>query len=119
LVLLCRVFCSSGWQSVESAVFESVGGAFESHDVCVVNEPVDHGCGNYVVGEDFAPTTEGHVRVVSTASKINGQGRSRKVGALVIYPAETNCITLKSPKPGDVWDLRTSQIQAIRERRWR
>jgi hypothetical protein len=40
-------------------VFESVAVAFEGDDFGVVNEAVDHGGGDDVVAEDFAPAAEG------------------------------------------------------------
>jgi len=43
-VLHCRV-----------AVFEPVAVAFECDDVGVVDETIDHGCGDDIVAEDFAP----------------------------------------------------------------
>jgi hypothetical protein len=49
------------WGAAEVAVFESVAVSFEGDDFGVVHEPVDHGCGNDVVAEDFAPAAEGFV----------------------------------------------------------
>ena len=51
----------SRWDAAEVAVFEPVGVAFEGDDFGVVDEPVDHGGGDDVVAEDFAPAAEGLV----------------------------------------------------------
>jgi hypothetical protein len=40
----------------EVSVLESVGVASEGDDFGVVDEPVDHGGGDDLVAEDFAPT---------------------------------------------------------------
>jgi hypothetical protein len=45
------------------AVFVSVAVAFEGDDFGVVDEPVDHGGGDDVVAEDFAPAAEDLVEV--------------------------------------------------------
>ena len=50
-----------GWvgeDAAEVSVFESVGVAFEGDDFGVVDEPVDHGSGDDLVAEDFAPAAE-------------------------------------------------------------
>src|SRR4051794_36068425 len=47
-----------GWGAAEVAVFEAVAVAFEGDDFGVVDEAVDHGCGDDVVAEDFAPAAE-------------------------------------------------------------
>jgi hypothetical protein len=47
--------------AAEVSVFESVGVAFEGDDFGVVDEAVDHGGGDDVVAEDFAPAAEGLV----------------------------------------------------------
>jgi hypothetical protein len=41
--------------------FEAVAVAFEGDDLGVVDEAVDHGCGDHVVAEDLAPAAEGLV----------------------------------------------------------
>ena len=46
----------------EVAVFEPVGVALDVDDFGVVDEPIDHGGGDGVVAEDFAPAAEGLVR---------------------------------------------------------
>ena len=51
----------AGWDAAEVAVFESVAVAFEGDDFGVVDEPVDHGGGDDVVAEHFAPAAEGLV----------------------------------------------------------
>ena len=43
------------------AAFEPVAGAFETDDVGVVNDPVDHCGGDGRVAEDFTPEPEGQV----------------------------------------------------------
>jgi len=47
-----------GGDAAEVAVFESVAVAFQRDDFGVVDEAVDHGGGDDVVGEDFAPAAE-------------------------------------------------------------
>jgi hypothetical protein len=47
--------------AAEVAVFEAVAVALERDDVGVVDEAVDHGCGDDVVAEDLAPAAEGLV----------------------------------------------------------
>ncbi len=47
--------------AAEVSVFEPVGVAFEGDDVGVVDEAVDHGGGDDVVSEHFAPASEGLV----------------------------------------------------------
>ena len=47
--------------AAEVAVFEPVAVALEGDDLGVVDEPVDHGGGDDVVAEDFAPAAEGLV----------------------------------------------------------
>ena len=47
-----------GGDAAEVSVFEPVGVALEGDDVGVVDEPVDHGCGDDVVAEHFAPSPE-------------------------------------------------------------
>ena len=49
------------WDASQVAIFESVGVAFEGDDFGVVDEPVDHGGGDDVVAEHFAPASEGFV----------------------------------------------------------
>src|ERR1700722_10011636 len=44
--------------AAEIAVFESVAVSFQSNDVGVVDEAVDHGGGDGVVAEDLAPPAE-------------------------------------------------------------
>ena len=51
LVLVGR----DGGDAAEVSVFESVAVAFEGDDFGVVDEPVDHGGGDHVVAEHFAP----------------------------------------------------------------
>jgi len=53
LLVGVRVCCAT-----EVAIFEAVAVALEGHDFGVVDEPVDHGCGDDVVAEDFAPPAE-------------------------------------------------------------
>ena len=48
--------------AAEVSVFESVGVAAEGDDFGVVDESVDHGCGDDLVAEDFTPAAEGFVR---------------------------------------------------------
>jgi hypothetical protein len=55
------VFGCACWDASQVAVFESVGVAFEGDDFGVVDEPVDHGGGDDVVAEHFAPASEGFV----------------------------------------------------------
>ena len=44
--------------AAEISVFEPVGVTFEGDDFGVVDEPVDHGGGDDVVCEGFAPAAE-------------------------------------------------------------
>jgi hypothetical protein len=48
-----------GGDAAEVSVFEAVGVSFEGDDLGVVDEPVDHGGGDYFVAEDFAPAIRG------------------------------------------------------------
>jgi hypothetical protein len=48
-----------GGDAAEVAVLEPVAFAFEGDDLGVVDEAVDHGCGDDVVAEDFAPANRG------------------------------------------------------------
>ena len=47
-----------GGHAAQVAVFEAVGVAFEGDDFGVVDEAVDHGGGDHVVAEHFAPAAE-------------------------------------------------------------
>ena len=47
-----------GKDAAEVSVFEPVRVAFEGDDFGVVDEPVDHGSGDYLVAEDDAPAAE-------------------------------------------------------------
>jgi hypothetical protein len=47
-----------GWGSSDVAVFEAVAVAFEGDDCGVVDEVIDHGGGDDLVAEDFAPAAE-------------------------------------------------------------
>ncbi len=47
--------CAGGGDAAEVAVPEPVAVAFEGDDLGVVDEAVDHGCGDDVVAEDLAP----------------------------------------------------------------
>jgi hypothetical protein len=47
--------------AAEVAVFESVAVSFQRDHFGVVDEPVDHRCGDDVVAEHFAPAAEGFV----------------------------------------------------------
>src|ERR1700716_2985199 len=47
--------------AAEVAVLEAVAVSFEADDLGVVDEAVDHGCGDDVVAEDLAPAAEGLV----------------------------------------------------------
>jgi hypothetical protein len=50
-----------GWvgeDAAEVSVFEPVGVAFEPGDFGVLEEPVDHGSGDDLVAEGFAPAAE-------------------------------------------------------------
>ena len=58
VLLFCGVLGSGGRQGGDSAVFESVAGAFKRDDVGVVNDAVDHGRGHDLVAEDIAPAGE-------------------------------------------------------------
>jgi hypothetical protein len=51
-------FVGSGGDAAEVSVLASVAVALEGDDFGVVDEPVDHGGGDDVVGEDFAPAAE-------------------------------------------------------------
>lgn len=58
--------CSGGvcwgcWAAAEVLAAEAVAVTLEAEDVGVVDEPVDHGCGDGVVAEDLAPGAEGLV----------------------------------------------------------
>ncbi len=55
--LLCRVVCSGRGQGVDSGVLEAVAGAFEGQDVGVVDDAVDHRCGDELVAEHVARLT--------------------------------------------------------------
>jgi hypothetical protein len=52
---------SDAGEAVDSASSESVAGAFEGEYVGVVDDAVDHGCGDGLVAEDAAPSGEGRV----------------------------------------------------------
>jgi hypothetical protein len=47
--------------AAEVAVFEPVAVSLQADDFGVVDEAVDHGCGDDVVAEDLAPAAEGLV----------------------------------------------------------
>ena len=49
------------WDAAEVSVFDAVAVSFECDDLGVVHEAVDHGCGDDVVTEYFAPAAEGFV----------------------------------------------------------
>jgi hypothetical protein len=48
-------------EAVDAASAESVAGAFEGEDVGVVDDAVDHGCGDGLVTEHAAPAGERQV----------------------------------------------------------
>jgi diadenosine tetraphosphatase ApaH/serine/threonine PP2A family protein phosphatase len=50
--------CCSGWNAAEVAILEAVAVAFEGDYLSVVNEPVDHRCGDHIVAEDLSPPTK-------------------------------------------------------------
>jgi hypothetical protein len=53
-LVVCLFFGGCGsWNATEVAVFESVTVAFEGDDFGVVDEAVDHGCGQAVAGSVF------------------------------------------------------------------
>ena len=55
-------FGCAGWgDAAEVAVLEPVAVSLEGDDFGVVDEPVDHGCGDHVVAEDLAPAAEDFV----------------------------------------------------------
>ena len=58
---MCRVFGSGRWQGIDSGVPEPVAAAFQGDDFGVVNDPVDHRCGDELVAEHVAPAGEGQV----------------------------------------------------------
>ena len=58
---LVTVFVGGWGDAAEVAVFEAVGVALDGDDFGVVDEAVDHGGGDDVVAEDFAPASEGLV----------------------------------------------------------
>ena len=62
MVLVCRVLGSDAWEGVDAAVAEPVAGALQREDVGVVDDAVDHRCGDGLVTEDAAPAAEGQVR---------------------------------------------------------
>ena len=59
--LVCLVLGSDAGQAVDASAAESVAGAFEGEDVGVVDDPVDHGCGDGLVSEDASPAGERQV----------------------------------------------------------
>jgi hypothetical protein len=60
----CRGSSGGGrGDAAEVSVFESVGVAADVDDVAVLDEPVDHGGGDDVIAEDFAPAAQGLVPV--------------------------------------------------------
>ena len=52
---MCLVARSVGWERVDVGVAEPVAVAFERQHVCVVDDAVDHGCGDDVGAEHVAP----------------------------------------------------------------
>jgi hypothetical protein len=52
------VLCVGRWCAAEVAVFEAVAVSLHGDDLGVVDEAVDHGGGDDVVAEDFAPAAE-------------------------------------------------------------
>ena len=53
---------SDAGQGVDAAVAEPVAGAFECQDVGVVDDPIDHRCGDGLVAEHASPGRERQVR---------------------------------------------------------
>ena len=49
---------ADGRQGVDAPVAQAVAGAFEGQDVGVVDDAVDHRCGDDLVAEDGAPAAE-------------------------------------------------------------
>ena len=58
---MCGVLGSGGGQGVDPGVAESVAGALEGDDLCVVDDAVDHRGGDDLVAEDVSPAGEGQV----------------------------------------------------------
>jgi hypothetical protein len=60
--LVSLVVGRDGWDAAEVSVFDAVAVSFECDDLGVMHESVDHGRGNDVVAEHFAPSPEGFIR---------------------------------------------------------
>ena len=61
MCLVCLVLSSDARKAVDAPSAEAVAGAFEGEDVGVVDDAVDHGCGDDVVTEDLTPAAEDFV----------------------------------------------------------
>ena len=59
--LVCLVLGSDAGKAVDASSAESVAGAFEGEDVGVVDDAVDHGCGDGLVAEDASTAGERQV----------------------------------------------------------
>lgn len=64
----------------------AVGVAGEGEDLGVVDEAVDHGCGDDVVGEGLAPAAEGKVRGDHDGPWNGFEPRSARCSASGIHP---------------------------------
>lgn len=52
MLLVCCVLCSRGWQGVYSGVPEPAAAAFEGDNFGVVDDPIDHRCGDELTIRD-------------------------------------------------------------------
>jgi hypothetical protein len=67
IVPCCRPVRRGG-QGVDSGVFESVAGVFEGKNFGVMNDAVDHGCGDDLVTEYVAPKGRLEVKISEACS---------------------------------------------------
>ena len=59
MCLVCLVLRSDAWKAVDAASAEPVAGALEGEHVGVVDDAVDHGCGDGLVSEHAGPAIRG------------------------------------------------------------
>lgn len=62
MVLVCLILGSDAGEAVDAASAEPVAGTFKGQDVGVVDDAVDHGCGDGLVTEHASPAGERQVR---------------------------------------------------------
>ena len=102
MVLVCLVLGPDAEEAVDAAVAKPVAGAFESENVGVVDDPVDHRGGDGLVAEHGAPAGErppvskkGALRDLGCDHKRLGESPPRSEACACALPAKLHDDGLK------------------------